>query len=190
VAYCHRSSPLFPTIPFPSYVTALSFVRHPISFNVASSLYYFSWAKCPLLLRDCRYFLNTINSGIGTPRPSPRDRSANPRRRTNSAAILLVLSTTVMGPAQNSAHDQSPSRGSEAPTLFPGQDLYIWRKAVAEWVDLVHTAATQSEDRHFKKVNATLGRQLYRALPSSHRSIVDEAQARGIVVFGSHRARR
>jgi hypothetical protein len=88
-----------------------------------------------------------------------------------------------MCPAQNSAHDQSPSRGSEAPTLFPGQDLYIWRKAVAEWVDLVHTAATQSEDRHFKTVNATLGQQLYRALPSSHRSIVDEAQARGIIDF-------
>jgi hypothetical protein len=125
----------------------------------------------------------TINSGIGTPRPSPRDRKANPRRGTNSAAIFLVLTTTVMGQAQNSAHDQSPSRGSEAPTIFPGHDLYIWRKAVAECVDLVHTAATQSEDRHFKTVNATLGRQLYRALPSSHRSIVDKAQARGIINF-------
>jgi hypothetical protein len=47
----------------------------------------------------------------------------------------------------------------------------------------VHTAATQSEDRHFKTVNETLGRQLYRALSSSHRSIVDEAQARGIIDF-------
>jgi hypothetical protein len=88
-----------------------------------------------------------------------------------------------MGPAQNSAHDQFHSRGSEAHTLLLGQDLYIWRKSVAEWVDLVHTAATQSEDRHCKTVNATLGRQLYRGLPSSHRRIVDEAQARGIVDF-------
>jgi hypothetical protein len=55
-----------------------------------------------------------------------------------------------MGTALNSAHGESHSRGSEAPTLLPGQELYIWRKAVAEWVDLVHTAATQSEDRHFR----------------------------------------
>jgi hypothetical protein len=88
-----------------------------------------------------------------------------------------------MGPAQNSAHDESHSRGSEAHTLLSGQDLYIWRKAVAEWVDLVHTAATQSEDRHFQTVNATLGRQLYCALPSSHWIVVDEAQARGIIDF-------
>jgi hypothetical protein len=61
----------------------------------------------------------------------------DPRRGANSAAIYFLQSTTVMGPAQNSAHDESHSRGSEAPTLLPGQDLYIWRKAVAEWVDLV-----------------------------------------------------
>jgi hypothetical protein len=88
-----------------------------------------------------------------------------------------------MGPSPTPARHESRSQGSEAPVLIPGQDLYVWRKAVSEWVDLVNTAATESDDRHFKTVYATLGRQLYRALPSSHRSIVDEAQARGIIDF-------
>jgi hypothetical protein len=88
-----------------------------------------------------------------------------------------------MGPEPTAARNESRSQGSEAPTLMPGQDLYIWRKAVAEWVDLVSTAAAHSHDRHFKTVNATLGRQLYRALPASQRSIVDEAQARGAINF-------
>jgi hypothetical protein len=61
--------------------------------------------------------------------------------------------------------------------------LYSWRKAVAEWVDLVTTAASQSSDRHFKTVRATLGLQLYRALSASHRSVVDEAQARGAINY-------
>jgi hypothetical protein len=87
-----------------------------------------------------------------------------------------------MGPAVT--RDSDPrTRGSEAPTLVPYQDLYVWRKAVEEWVDLVTTAANQSSDRHFKTVRATMGRQLYRALPLSHRSVVDEAQARGIINF-------
>jgi hypothetical protein len=88
-----------------------------------------------------------------------------------------------MGPEPTAARNDSRSQGSEAPTLMPGQDLYIWRKAVAEWVDLVSTAAAHSHDHHFKTVNATLGRQLYRALPASQRSIVDEAQARGAINF-------
>jgi hypothetical protein len=54
----------------------------------------------------------------------------------------------------------------KAPTLLPGQDLHIGRKAVAERVDLVSTAAAHSHDQHFKTVNATLGRQLY--LHSQH----------------------
>ena len=88
-----------------------------------------------------------------------------------------------MGPEPSAARNDSRSQGSEAPTLMPGQDLYIWRKAVAEWVDLVSTAAAHSHDHHFKTVNATLGRQLYRAPSASQRSIVDEAQARGAINF-------
>jgi hypothetical protein len=86
-----------------------------------------------------------------------------------------------MGPEPTAARNES--RSQEAPTLMPGQDLYIWRKAVAEWVDLVSTAAAHSHDHHLKTVNATVGRQLYRALPTSQRSIVDEAQARGATNF-------
>jgi hypothetical protein len=67
---------------------------------------------------------------------------------------------------------------------MPGKDLYIWRKAVAEWVELVSTTAANSHDHRFKTVNATLERQLYRARPASQRSIVDESQARGVVNFG------
>jgi hypothetical protein len=88
-----------------------------------------------------------------------------------------------MGPEPTAARNESRSQGSEAPTLMPGQDLYIWRKAFAEWVDLVITAAAHSHDHPFKTVNATLGRQLCRALPKSQRSIFDEAQARGAIKF-------
>jgi hypothetical protein len=88
-----------------------------------------------------------------------------------------------MDPEPTAVRNESKSQGSEAPTLMPGQDLYILRKAVAEWVDLVSTAAAHSHDHHFKTVNTTLGRQLYRALPASQRSIVDEAQARGAINF-------
>ena len=84
-----------------------------------------------------------------------------------------------MGPEPTAARNESRSQGSEAPLLMPGQDLYIWRKAVAEWVDLVSTAAAHSHDNHFKTVNATLGIQLYRALPASQRSIIDVAPQYG-----------
>jgi hypothetical protein len=62
---------------------------------------------------------------------------------------------------------------TESPILSSGQDLYVWRKAVSEWVDLVDTAAGEPNDRQFKTIRATLGRQLYRALPASHWSVVD-----------------
>jgi hypothetical protein len=86
-----------------------------------------------------------------------------------------------MGPEPTAARNESRYQGSEAPTLMTGKDLYIWRKAVAEWVDLISTAAAHSHDHHFRTVNATLGRQLYRALPTSQRSIFDKAQARGVI---------
>jgi hypothetical protein len=88
-----------------------------------------------------------------------------------------------MGPEPTAARNGSRSQGSEAPTLMPGQDLYIWRKAVAEWVDLVCTAAAHAHDRHFKTVNTTLERKLCRAQPVSQRRIVDEAQERGAINF-------
>jgi hypothetical protein len=86
-----------------------------------------------------------------------------------------------MSPWNRDVDPKTPA--TEAPVLTSGQDLYIWRKAVAEWVDLVDTAAREPNDRQFKTIRATLGRQLYRALPASHRSVVDEAQARGLVNY-------
>jgi hypothetical protein len=88
-----------------------------------------------------------------------------------------------MGPASASRDMDFKLQGSEAPSFSAGQDLYSWRKAVAEWVDMVTTAASQSSDCHFKTVRVTLGRQLYRALSASHRSVVDEAQARGAITY-------
>jgi hypothetical protein len=104
-------------------------------------------------------------------------------RSATLLSFTFIHPTIVMGPEPTAARNESRSQGSETPTLMPGQDLYIWRKAVAEWVDLVSTAAAHSHDHHFKTVNSTLGRQLYRALPTSQRSIVDEAQARGAINF-------
>jgi hypothetical protein len=70
---------------------------------------------------------------------------------------------------------------TEPPILSSGQDLYVWRKAVSECVDIVDTAARELNGRQFKTIRTTLGRQLYRALPAAHRSVVDWAQARGII---------
>jgi hypothetical protein len=80
-----------------------------------------------------------------------------------------------MSPRNRDVDPKTPA--TEAPVFTSGQYLYVWRKAVAEWVDLVDTAARETNDRQFKTIRATLGRQLYRALPTSHRSVVDEAQA-------------
>jgi hypothetical protein len=55
-----------------------------------------------------------------------------------------------MGQEPTAARNESRSQGSEAFTLRPGQDLYIWRKDVSEWVDLVITAAALFHDHHFK----------------------------------------
>jgi hypothetical protein len=88
-----------------------------------------------------------------------------------------------MGSRPTAARNESRSQGREAPTLMPGQDPYIWRKAVADWVNLVSTAAAHSHDHHCKPLNATLGRHLYRALPASQRKIVDKAQARSAIYF-------
>jgi hypothetical protein len=88
-----------------------------------------------------------------------------------------------MDPEPTAALIESSSQGSEALTLMPDQDLYICRKAVAECIDLVSTAAALSHDHHFMTVKATLGRQLYRVLPASQLSIVNEAQARGAINY-------
>jgi hypothetical protein len=74
-------------------------------------------------------------------------------------------------------------QSSEVLILVPHLDLYVWRMTVDELVDLVTTAAYHSADRHFKTIRATMGRKLYRAPPLSHRSVLDEAQARDINKF-------
>jgi hypothetical protein len=72
---------------------------------------------------------------------------------------------------------------AEALVLTPGQDLYVWRKAVAECVGLAGTAARKPNNRQFKTIRATIGCYLYRAIPTSYRIVVDEAQARGPVHY-------
>jgi hypothetical protein len=86
-----------------------------------------------------------------------------------------------MSPWNRDIDPKTPA--TEPPVLTYGQDLYVWRKAVSEWIDLVDTAAREPNDRQFKTIRATLGRQLYRALPTSHRGVVDEAQARDLVSY-------
>jgi len=60
-------------------------------------------------------------------------------------------------------------------------DLQDWHTKVVRWVDLIKTAAEKENDRHYKTVWATLGRWLYRGLPSAQQSILDEANAKGVV---------
>ena len=45
------------------------------------------------------------------------------------------------------------------------------------------TAAREPNECQFNTIRATLGRKLYCALSASHRSVVDEAQVRGIVNY-------
>ena len=49
---------------------------------------------------------------------------------------------------------------------------------------MVQTAAEKETDRTYKTIWATLGRWFYdRALPSAQQSIVDEAQAKGVIDY-------
>lgn len=47
------------------------------------------------------------------------------------------------------------------PVFEPDQGLLVWRKKVASWVALIETAAKKGEDKLYKTVFYTLGRQSY-----------------------------
>ena len=81
--------------------------------------------------------------------------------------------------------DNGSSRGIADPPLFdPDQDLQVWRKRVAAWVDLISTAAEKGSDKLYKTIFATLARQLYdRGLRQAQKSIVEEAQERGDIDY-------
>jgi len=88
--------------------------------------------------------------------------------------------TTVMGPGQSSYARST----TDPPIYYPDQDNLIWRKNVSSWVELIAAGATKGEDKHYQTIYATLGRQLYdKGLPQAQKSIVDEAQLRGIINY-------
>ncbi len=61
---------------------------------------------------------------------------------------------------------------------------YVWRKDIANWVDLIKVGAEKGEDKLYKTVFATLGRHLYsRGIPHDQKSIVDHAQEIGKVDY-------
>ena len=70
--------------------------------------------------------------------------------------------------------EQGKDRGStDSPRFSANKYLHVWRKQVANWVDLVATAAEKRSDNLYKTVFATLGRQLYdRGLPQAQMRIV------------------
>ena len=70
------------------------------------------------------------------------------------------------------------------PVFEPDQDLLVWRKKVASWVDLIATAASKGNDNFYKTVFCTLGRHLYdRGLRQAQQSLVDEAQEQGKIDY-------
>ena len=86
-----------------------------------------------------------------------------------------------MGPGLEQGKGRGPT---DPPRFSANKDLHVWRKQVANWVDLVATAAEKGSDKLYKTVFATLGRQLYdRGLPQAQMSIVDEAQQRGLIDY-------
>ncbi len=79
-----------------------------------------------------------------------------------------------MGPGM----EKSSQRGIADPPMFsPDKDYYSWRKDVANWVELIKVGAEEGEDKLYKTVYKTVGRQLYcRGLPQAQKSVVDHAQ--------------
>ncbi len=86
-----------------------------------------------------------------------------------------------MGPGT----DKLTQRGIADPPMFsPNKDQYIWRKDIANWVDLIKVGAEEGEDKLYKTIFKTLGRQLYsRGLPQAQKSIVDHAQEIGKIDY-------
>lgn len=63
------------------------------------------------------------------------------------------------------------------PVFEPDQDLLTWRKKIASSVDLTSAAAKKGDDKLYRIVSHTLGRQTYdRDLHQVQRGIVDNAQ--------------
>ena len=86
-----------------------------------------------------------------------------------------------MGPGK----DFEKGLGIMHPTVFePDQDLLVWRKKVASWVDLIGTAASKGNDNFYKTFFCTLGRHLYDiGLRQAQQSLVDEAQEQGKIDY-------
>ena len=86
-----------------------------------------------------------------------------------------------MGPAANVSKEISPFD----PLVFdPSADLQEWRCNISRWVDTIRHASEKSDDRMYKTVYATLANKLYdRGLPSEQKSIVDEAQLKGLINY-------
>ena len=73
---------------------------------------------------------------------------------------------------------------TDPPVFDPSQDLLEWRRNIARWVDTISTAASKGSDRLYQTIFATLANHLYdRGLPSAQKSIVDEAQAKGLINY-------
>lgn len=79
----------------------------------------------------------------------------------------------------------APSRDFLDPPMFrPDLDVQEWRKSIGKWVDLLKAAHDTGEDGRLKTIFRILGQTLYqRGLPPEQQSIVDEAQAKGVIDF-------
>ena len=89
--------------------------------------------------------------------------------------------TIVMGPEANVSKGVSPF---DSPVFDPAADLQEWRRNISRWVDTIRHAAEKGQDRMYKTVYATLANQLYdRGLPSEQKSIIDEAQLKGLINY-------
>ncbi len=45
--------------------------------------------------------------------------------------------------------------------FIPNKENYAWRKGITHWVDLIKVGAEEGEDKPYKTVFKTRGRQLY-----------------------------
>ena len=89
--------------------------------------------------------------------------------------------TIVMGPGANASKGLSPF---DPPVISPSADLQEWRRDISRWIDTIRSAALKDSDRMYKTIFATLANHLYdRGLPSEQKSIVDEAQLKGLIDY-------
>ena len=89
--------------------------------------------------------------------------------------------TPVMGPVPNTVKSLSPT---DPPFFNASANLQEWRRDVCLCVEIISVAAYRGTDRLYQTVYATLAHQIYdRCLPSEQKSIVDEAQAKGLIDY-------